>query len=297
MLEGLSAFPLTPLNHDVFDEPSYTRLITRLVEADVDSIAALGSTGSYMYLDRAERDRVARAAIASAANIPVIVGIGALRTSQVQALADDAQRAGATAVLLAPVSYQALTDDDVFGLFEDVTAALSVPLIVYDNPGTTHVTFTDDLYAAIAALPHVASIKIPGVPADPTRAAQRIRDIRDRVPADLAIGISGDGAAAAGLAAGCNVWYSVIAGTLPHLAQTITRAALAGDAQTAHAESDRLQPLWNLFAQHGSFRVTAAIAEHLGLVPQNSLPRPVRGLNASDRTTVIEVVENLHLAN
>lgn len=38
--------------------------------------------------------------------IPVVVGVGATRTSHVQALADDAQDAGASAVLLAPVSYQ-----------------------------------------------------------------------------------------------------------------------------------------------------------------------------------------------
>lgn len=47
---------------------------------------------------------------------------------------------GASGVLLAPVTYQALTDDEVHGLFEDVTAELSVPLIVYDNPGRSRPT-------------------------------------------------------------------------------------------------------------------------------------------------------------
>lgn len=293
MFTGLSAFPLTPLRDDAFDEAAYAGLIRRLVVAGVDSITALGSTGSYMYLDRNERRRVARVAAQQAGDVPVMVGIGALRTSQVQSLADDAQQAGASALLLAPVTYQNLTDDDVFGLFEDVTAGLSVPLVVYDNPGTTHVTFTDDLYASIAALPHVASIKIPGVPTDLDEAAARVRAIRTNIPSTVTIGVSGDRLAATGLNAGCDAWYSVIAGTLPAPALRITRAALTGDHAAATAESDRLQTLWSLFSEHGSYRVTAAIAESLGLVAEHSLPRPVLGLGAAARARVAELVDEL----
>ncbi|WP_411698774.1 dihydrodipicolinate synthase family protein [Conyzicola sp.] len=297
MFTGLSAFPHTPLRDDAFDEAAYARLLERLTSAGVDSITALGSTGSYMYLDRDERRRVAQAAVRQAGPVPVIVGIGALRTSQVQKLADDAQDAGASAVLLAPVTYQALGDDEVFGLFEDVTAGLSVPLVVYDNPGTTHVTFSDDLYARIATLPWVASIKIPGVPVDPGEAAARVRTIRERIPGSVTIGVSGDGDAATGLNAGCDAWYSVIGGTLPVPALTITRAARSGDHAAASAESKRLAPLWAMFAQHGSYRVTAAIAEHLGLVATDCLPRPVRGLDTVGRARVARLVDELHLAD
>lgn len=297
MFTGLSAFPLTPLRDDVVDEPAFARLVERLVAADVDSIAVLGSTGSYLYLDRDERRRVAAAAVQLAGDVPVIVGIGALRTSHAQRLADDAQQAGAAAVLLAPVTYQALGDDEVFGLFEDVTAGLSVPLVVYDNPGTTHVTFTEELYARIADLPHIASIKIPGVSLDPARAAARVQAIREHIPADVTIGVSGDGKAAAGLQAGCDAWYSAIGGTLPTPALTITRAALSGDHAAAAAESARLAPLWDMFDRYGSYRVTAAIAEYLELVAPDSLPRPVRGLDASARNQVAHLVSDLRLAD
>lgn len=294
---GLSAFPHTPLRDDAVDEAAYARLVERLSVAGVDSIAALGSTGSYLYLDRAERRAAAHVAVQHAGSVPVIVGIGAHRTSQVQALAEDAQEAGASAVLLAPVTYQALDAEEVFSLFEDVTADLSVPLVVYDNPGTTHFTFSDELYARIAALPHVASIKIPGVPAGPDAAAERVRMIRRHVPGPVTVGVSGDPHAARGLSAGCDTWYSVIAGTLPAPALTITRAALGGDHAAAAAESARLEPLWALFAEHGSYRVTAAIAEHLGLVAPDSLPRPVHGLGAAARERVGVLVDELHLAD
>lgn len=295
MVTGLSAFPLTPVTGQGIDDASFVGLVERLAAAGVDSITALGSTGSYPYLNRAERDRVARLAVEHAGEIPVFVGVGALRTRDVLDLAEDAQRAGASGVLLAPVSYQALTAEEVFGLYADVTAELSVPLVVYDNPGTTHFTFTDELYARIAELGNVASIKIPGVPAAPSAAAERVRGLRALLPSSVTVGVSGDPLAATGLNAGCDAWYSVVAGTVPEPALAITRAAQAGDAATAVAESERLQPLWELFTRHGSLRVVSAIAELLGLVGHPNLPRPLRGLPDDDRAAVAGVVEQLGL--
>lgn len=293
MFTGLSAFPLTPLHNDRLDETAYARLLSRLTAAEVDSICALGSTGSYVYLNRDERRRVAQATVEHSGDTPVVIGIGALRTSQVQALAHDAQEAGADGVLLAPVSYQKLTDDEVFSLYEDVTADLSIPLVVYDNPGTTHYTFSLDMYARIAALPNVAAIKIP--PPMPTQVTEQLDAIREVVPSHVRIGISGDSVAAPALTAGCDSWFSVIGGTLPEPALTITRAALDDDQATADAESARLQPLWDLFSAHGSLRVTAAIAEHLELVAPNCLPRPLHGLADPDRVRVGQIIDDLHL--
>lgn len=296
MFTGLSAFPLTPLANDVVDEDAFARLVRRLADAKVDSITALGSTGSYAYLTGEERRRVARLAVENAGDVPVFVGIGALRTSQVLANAEQAERAGASGLLLAPMTYQPLTDDDVFELFRTVTAQSSLPVIVYDNPGTTHFTFSTELYGRIAELPGIASIKIPGVPDDPEQARERIRDIRSVIPAHVTVGVSGDAKAAAGLAAGCDAWYSVIGGTLPEPALRITRAAQEGRGADALAESERLAPLWRLFAEYGgSLRVIAAIAEQLGLAPRACLPLPIAGLDEQQRARVVGVISELGL--
>ena len=295
LFTGLSAFPLTPLKDDVLDEESLAASMTRLAGSGVDSITVLGSTGSYAYLSRAERATAVRIAVGHADGVPVLVGVGALRTSHVRALTEDAQDAGAAGVLLAPVSYQRLTDDDVYGLYADVTRDLSVPLVVYDNPGTTHVVFSDELHGRIAALPHVASVKIPGLPADVAQAAARVDALRRQLPDHVTIGISGDASAAVGLTTGCAVWYSVLGGTLPHVALALTRAAQAGDTARATAQSARLQPLWDLFGKHGSLRVVAAIAEAAGLAHRSCLPLPIRGLTDQERVEVATVVEALAL--
>lgn len=296
MFTGLSAFPLTPLHDDQVDETAYKNLINRLADAGVDSITALGSTGSYAYLGREERRRVAQLAVEHAGDVPVFVGIGALRTSHVLAHADDAARAGASALLLAPMSYQALTEHDVFELLRAVTEHTELPVIVYDNPGTTHFTFTTDLYARVAQLPGIASIKIPALPAHHTEAHRRVQEIRDVIPENVTLGISGDQSAVGGLKAGCDVWYSVIGGTLPELAVNLTRLARNGESHRATVESARLAPLWELNAEFGSLRVVAAIAEYLGLAPERCLPLPIQGLDEQQRARVTAVVDQLGLA-
>lgn len=224
-------FPLTPLAHDAVDEGAFIRLVQRLAAAKVDSITALGSTGSYAYLTSEERSLVTRLGTEHADGTPVFIGTGALRTSQVLTHAENAEEAEASGLLLAPVAYQPLTDDDVFEVFRT--------------------------------------------------------EIRKAVAGHVSLGVSGDAKAAAGLAAGCDAWYSAIGGTLPALAMGITKAAREGPFPDALAESDRLAPLWELFTEFGgSIRAIAAVAEHLGLAPNASLPRPIRGLTENQRERV-----------
>lgn len=295
IFSGLSAFPLTPLLDDMVNESAFAGLIERLVDAGVDSVTALGSTGSAAYLSRSERALVARRAVRTAGTTPVFVGISALRTSHVLEHAEDAQEAGVRGLMLAPVSYQPLTPDDVYHLFESVTERSDIPVIVYDNPTTTRFSFDDDLYAAVGALPGIASLKIPGVPAGAEAARARVDRLRALLPAHVTIGVSGDAHAAAGLNAGCDAWYSVIAGTLPTSAVALARAAFSADAEEARRLSSELQPLWDAFSQHGSLRVIAAVAEHLGLVHPRSLPLPILGLDEAARAPLHAVLADLGL--
>ncbi|MEZ9233004.1 dihydrodipicolinate synthase family protein [Vibrio amylolyticus] len=284
MFSGMSAFPLTPMNEEEIDEGAFIRLIQRLVRAEVDSIGVLGSTGSYAYLPIAQRMHVAQLAIKNAKGVPVIIGVSALRTKDVLALVEHAESHGASAVLLAPMSYQKLFAEDVYQLYSTVSQASSLPIVVYDNPATTHFEFSDELYTRLSQLENVRSIKIPGVPLDAVEAKARVDHIRSIVPSKVSIGVSGDGFAASGLNAGCDAWYSVIGGLYPKTALAITRAAQSGDAQQALHLSERLQPLWDQYGKNnGSLRVIASAAELENLTDTPSLPLPLRTLEGENR--------------
>ncbi|WP_393970229.1 dihydrodipicolinate synthase family protein [Kluyvera intermedia] len=296
MFTGLSAFPLTPIAGSGVDEQGFSKIVARLVAARVDSMGILGSTGSYAYLTREQRKRIATLAKQLAGDIPMMVCVGAVSTDAILHLADDAQAAGANALLLPAVSYQSLRDEEVFALFETVTRHASVPVCIYDNPGTTHFTFTDELHGRLSSLEGVRSVKIPGVPDSPAAAAVRVEALRQHLRPGVTIGISGDAYAGLGLNAGCEVWYSVCGGLFPEMAKQITEAAAAKDHKRVTALSTRLEPLWAQFRKHGgSLRVIAAAASVLGLTDTDCLPRPLQPLSANDIADIARVISALEL--
>jgi 4-hydroxy-tetrahydrodipicolinate synthase len=292
-LRGLYAFPVTPSSDDGrIDAPALQTLIERLVSAGVDSIGLLGSTGSYPYFTRAERRRATEAAIECAAGrVPVMAGVGALRTDEATALAEDALRAGAAAGLLAPVSYAPLRDEEVLRHFEAV-AATGLPLCIYNNPATTHFTVSPALVARLVAIPGVTAIKNPAPP--PSESAASVAALRALVPAGFSVGFSVDWNAPAALLAGADAWYSVLAGIYPATCLRLTRAAQARDAAEVARIDERLKPVWALFKEHSSFRVVHLAATLAG-TPNARPPRPVLPLSGDAAREATRVLEELAL--
>ena len=279
---GLSAFPLTPADEQGrVDSDALGRLLERLCAAKVDSIGLLGSTGIYAYLTRDERRRaVATAVEVVAGRTPLIVGVGALRTDAACDLARDAAAAGADALLMAPVSYTPLTQDEVFEHFRVVAATTDLPLCIYDNPGTTHFSFSRELIERLSGLATIQAVKRP-LPADGDIAGE-IEALRRT---GLAIGYSGDWGAADALRAGADAWYSVLAGLLPIHALALTRAAQTGDlVETARLDAG-LQRVWEVFKAFGSLRAMYVLYGLLGLGALRP-PRPLLPLVGADRERV-----------
>lgn len=285
LFTGLSAFPLTPIDDEgQLKSELLQRFLERIVAAGADSIGLLGSTGGYAYLTPEERKRTLRAAVdCVAGRTPLVVGVGALTTDVAEDLARDARKAGADGLLLAPMSYQPLTDDEVFRHFEAVAAAGELPLCIYNNPGTTKFTFSPDLIARLAEISNVAAVKMP-LPADSDYAGE-MWSLRAVTPDGFAVGYSGDWGAKDALLAGGACWYSVVAGLLPEPALALTRASQAGNAAEAERIDHAFAPLWALFREFGSFRVMFTIAEILGL-GRITPPRPILPLEPASRERV-----------
>lgn len=292
LFHGLFAFPLTPadINGSV-QERLLTRFLDRIVEAGADSIGLLGSTGGYAYFTREQRMRAVCVTVNHVdGRVPTVVGVGALRTDVAVALAEDAHEAGADGLLLAPMSYTPLTEEEVFQHFAAVAAAGQLPLCIYNNPGPTRFTFSAALIARLAGLPNVEAVKMP-LPENDDFAGELAR-LRDITPKHFAIGYSGDWGASNALLAGCDAWYSVVAGLLPKPALALTRAAQAGDLAETNRINTAFQPLWTLFKQFGSFRVMYAMADMLNLgsiLP----PQPVLPVPSAERARVEAALDEL----
>lgn len=279
MFKGLSAFTVTPTDDQGrIDTETLTVLLERIVAAEADSIGLLGSTGAYMFLSRDERRRTVETAVkVVAGRVPVIVGVGTLRTDDAKDLARDAKAAGADGLLLAPVSYVPLNSEEVSRHFRSVAEAGRLPLCIYNNPSTTRFTFDIELIARLSEVENIDAVKMP-TPGD-SNFAKEIADLRAACRPGFAIGYSGDWGAAEALLASADAWYSVVGGLLPKAAARLTRVALSGNRGEALALDGQFEPMWSLFKEFGSFRVNYAIADILGLA-RVSPPKPILPLPA-----------------
>ncbi|MFT3688524.1 dihydrodipicolinate synthase family protein [Paenirhodobacter sp.] len=288
---GLTAYPITPMDRTGrVDATALRMLIARLVAARVDGIGLLGSTGSYMYLTREERRRALEAALSEADGLPVLAGVGALRTDEAIRLAQDAKAIGVTAGLLAAVSYTPLTEDEVFGHFSTVAREGGLPIILYDNPGTTHFRFTPDLLHRLSRVPGILGVKNPTTDAAETR--RTLEEQRGFAPPGFSIGFSGDWNATEAMIAGADAWHSVLAGLMPRACLEITRAAARGDADEARRLDATLAPLWDMFRQHSSLRVVHTLADMLGICRAEP-PRPILPLPEAIRRQLAETLAHL----
>jgi 4-hydroxy-tetrahydrodipicolinate synthase len=294
LLRGLSAFPITPADAEGrVDVAALRRLVARLVSARVDSIGLLGSTGTYAYLSRSERRRALDAALKEAGGeVPILVGVGALRTDEAVRLAQDAKAAGAVAGLLAPVSYTPLTADEVFEHFATVARESGLPLCVYDNPGTTQFRFSPALIGRLSRLPEIIAVKSPAP--EPEAVAARLADLRSVVPDGFSLGYSGDWNSVEAFIVGGDAWYSVVAGLFPRTSMGIVQAVQNGDAAEARRLNERLEPLWSLFKEFSSLRVMYASADALGICRAEP-PRPILPLTAAARRRVADALKALDL--
>lgn len=292
LFRGLSAFPITPSDASGrVDVEGLSRLLVRLADAKVDSVGLLGSTGSYVYLSRVERRRAVEAAReAVGGRVPVMVGVGAMRTDEAMALARDAEEAGASSVLLAPVSYLPLTDDEVFAHFSRVAGATGLPLAIYNNPTTTHFSFSSALFARLASVKNIVALKTSASPAPGI--ADEVKALRAALPAGFAIGFSFDMYVAGALLAGGDTWYSVVGGLLPKPTLALARAAQSGDDTEVAKIEARFQPLFALFKELSSFRVMYAAAGILGLGDFRP-PAPILPLDGRHHARIAAALEGL----
>ncbi len=295
MFQGLSAFPITPSGEQGrVDTGALRTLLARLTDARVNSIGLLGSTGSYPYFDRGERRRAIEAAVDQVGGkTPILVGIGALRTNDAVQFGQDAKAAGADAVLLAPVSYTPLTDDEVFTHFETVAGAVGLPLCVYNNPGTTHFTISPGLVARLSHVPNIVAVKNPAPAA--SAIPDFLRELRATTAKGFSLGFSVDANAAEAMLAGGDAWYSVVGGLFPNLGMQIIAAARDGNADKARRLNERLQPLWDLFTEFSSLRVMYAAVNLLDIC-RATPPRPILPLSEAAQRRVGQILAMLDLA-
>jgi 4-hydroxy-tetrahydrodipicolinate synthase len=161
-LRGIIGYLITPF--DVKGAPdlgTLSGLVDHLIDQKIQGIAPLGSTGESAYLSREEWTSVARTTIeATRSRVPVIVGASALTTADTVSMCRTAQDLGADAVMVLPISYWKLNDDEIFRHYQAISDAISIPIMAYNNPATAGVDMSPELlWRMVRDIEHVTMVK------------------------------------------------------------------------------------------------------------------------------------------
>ena len=140
-LAGVLPITLTPFDDDgAVDEGSIDTLVEDYLGAGAHGLTILGIMGEAARLLDDERELVLRRYLdAVAGRVPVVAGVSARATRMAIEYARRAEDAGAAAVMLAPPD-NTKNLDLVFTHFRMVAEAISVPVVVQDEPVNTGVT-------------------------------------------------------------------------------------------------------------------------------------------------------------
>jgi 4-hydroxy-2-oxoglutarate aldolase len=250
------AAPTPFLASGAFDPEALRHNIGQWLEAGVDGVLVLGTTGEAIHVDEDEAEAIITAARAAVpAGRRLLVGTGRPTTAAtIRATSRAAQLGADLALVLTPHYYKNEMTPDALGRhFRDVADSSAIPVILYAMPQLTGVQISAELGADLGRHPRIFGIK------DSSGDIAMLFDRVERSNESFRV-FSGSGRAVLpALAAGVRGSILAIAAVAPEVAVASHRAFASGDVATARRAAALLLRLSDLLAPYGLGGLKAAM--------------------------------------
>ncbi len=233
---------VTPFKGGRVDYDRLSVNVSDQVEAGVDGLVPVGTTGESPTLSHEEHRRVIEQVVKAASEqprkVPVVAGTGSNSTEEATALTRHAKQVGAVAALMVNPYYNKPTQEGLYRHFMAVADAVDLPIVLYNIPGRTGVTMTPQTVARLAGHPHIVAIK------EATGSLDMASEIASLC--DIAI-VSGDDSLTLPLmSVGAKGVISVLSNLIPRRVKALVDAARSGDGDTARRLHLELFPLFKI---------------------------------------------------
>jgi 4-hydroxy-tetrahydrodipicolinate synthase len=277
-IHGIIAYPITPFSEGGISVDRLAALVDTMVNAGVHAIAPLGSTGESAYLSFDEWKAVVDTTVAAVdGRVPVVVGSSDLTTAGTVARAEYAQEAGASAVMVIPVSYWPLNEREIINHYTSVSDALSIPIMAYNNPATSGIDMSPKLlYKMFESVVNVTMVK------ESTGDIQRMLDLKELSSGALPFYNGSNPLVLKALLAGASGWCTAAPCLRPAPTIALYEAVVAGDTDRATEIYEELLPLLRFIVSKG---LPTAVKSGLDILGEPAgVPRlPLLPLDAEDR--------------
>ncbi len=193
--------------------------LEKLIGAGVHGLIMLGTVGENCSLAYAEKFEVLRMAVRVAeGRVPVLTGVAECTTALACRYAADAQKAGASGLMVLPAMVYKSDPRETLAHFRSVARASDLPIMCYNNPVSYGVDITPAMFADLADEPKFVAIK---------ESSENVRRITD-------------------LANTCGTRYQVLCGVDDLVLESIVLGAVGWVSGLVNAFPAENRLLWDL---------------------------------------------------
>ena len=240
------------VNADVLE-----RLCDDLIEAGVQGLTPLGSTGEFAYLSWPQRRRVVEVVIAAAkGRVPVVAGVASTTIADAVSQAREFESLGCSGILAILESYFPVFDEGIFTYFKAIAEAVSIPVVLYTNPNFQRSDLSLSVIDRLSRIPNIGYIK------DASFNTGRLLSIINRVEGRMQVFAASAHIPTCVMLIGGVGWMAGPACVAPRQSVELYELCRRGDWAAA---MERQRPLWNLNQAFAKYNLAACIKGGLQL--------------------------------
>ena len=280
-LEGIWTPIPTPLTKQGrVDEATTRKLVDFHIEAGIDGLLPLGTSGEFALLSRKERNILVETVVDQVARrVPVVAGVSDSSIENAVQLSTDAKKAGADAVIATPPYYFTTTDEGHYHHFKTISEAIDLPLLIYNIPEWTHSFVTPETVQRLAEEKLVVGMKYTEY-----NFLNLLRFLKTS-GTKIAIFAGSDAMAYSNLEFGGSGAIIGSANVAPKIASKIFDDYKKGDLEGARESQEKLLPIIMALSVG---KYPAALKEALSLIgmPVGPLKEPLQQLSIAEKKIV-----------
>ena len=287
-LTGCGTALITPFKNGEVDYEAFAALVDRQVEAGIDFLVPLGTTGETPCLEDEERIRILQIAKEHSKGVPVVVGGGTNSLQHTIRSMKMLEPYGVDAFLIVVPYYNKPTQEGQYQYFKAVAESTGKPIVLYNVPGRTGANMTAETALRLAEVPNIVAIK------EASGNREQIEDILAGAPEGFQVLSGNDDDTLWMMQQGGAGIISVASNVAPALMAEFVGAVRKGELQKAEQMNARLTPLFtNCFVESNPIPAKAAMSA-MGLI-ENELRLPLVPSQQSTYDLMVETVRDLGL--
>ena len=288
--EGIYTPVITPFHNDgSVDKEGFAAVLEFLIDAGTHGIVVAGTTGEYYAQTAEERTHLMQYAHQVInGRLPMMVGVGAIRTEDSIELAQIARQTGADALLVNSPPYVLPTETENAAHALAIDQAADLPIMLYNYPGRTGVGMGEDYLNQVSASANFCAIK------ESSGDINRLHLLANDYP-NIQLSCGADDQALEFFVWGARSWVCAGGNFAPEAHIALYEACVVRqDFITGRKIMAAMLPLMSVLEQGGKFGQCIKHATALRGLPAGPPRNPLAPLNESEQAALAEVIQKMN---